>query len=877
MRNLPILFCALISSFLFGTVFTYSQTSTIRVSISPNTTTSLQQNTDLIIDDGLSISNLSTGDVVCVQSTEGNDMLYDFTYSGRDFDKDGIKDQLKFRLRLKAYKNSTFTYSAVGASSAVALGTTATVENSFSFWGVNGTNETTYNDIDPGETLSFQVENSVLTHSGTGNYSSQIEFTSVYVNETNAGNSHLIIDGIGSNLNSYSINLDATISYNSKPTTIYLTGAGSNATNREWGVQAVSFIITYKNNDNPNYWDLEDYSSYSTGSSHTGINYPANWMSEEKYPCFSWEVIPQHSTFKSGQTLPETTYEKTAEFSLIDVNGNDFGYATWDEGMWIANAKLKSYNPTAKTSFYMNSQIEFPWYLHSPEFLLHPEWMGSEDQDIRGYTTYNHDNADLRQFWVNNILQGLDDDNVDFAFIDKTASLPSPFYNASGIPDSTHAQSIDLLYKSLPATKFLIGNTLRNESAGGNRSAMQVYDGSYLERWTVANKSYTQTESEAFAVSIQLMREALKKGKIIMLRNTDDVYNTTGVLTNEHFYAPLAGFLMAVEKNGFISYHGSNLAYSPNLWYTRDLEYLSNYLGAPLGDPIKDGLVYSRSFENLDVTLDLSAGDDLASAKTSFTWKGMKRPEPIYDYKTNTFKATLGLLTNFTLTENVINPLRDCACQSEFVGKLNKAENKASYIRFDIANTPITTLEQGVFKFKVYTSNNTVGNNIRMELKNLNEANPTTTKLSKSQTITSNQGWVEYTFDFRGLNLLSSQYNAIDIYITASNTASSQIANYYFESLRGPELSTSTLGINTNSIQSDIAVTPNPFTDFITIDLNEKPISKVEIFNTLGQMVAFKNGNNTTMKLDLNTLHSGFYIVRITSNNQVFFKKIVKK
>jgi hypothetical protein len=48
-------------------------------------------------------------------------------------------------------------------------------------------------------------------------------------------------------------------------------------------------------------------------------------------------------------------------------------------------------------------------------------------------------------------------------------------------------------------------------------------DGSYLERWDIASRE--QANADAIAVSIQLMKEALPKGKMINLQ-TNPSYNT---------------------------------------------------------------------------------------------------------------------------------------------------------------------------------------------------------------------------------------------------------------------------------------------------------------------------------------------------------------
>ena len=76
-------------------------------------------------------------------------------------------------------------------------------------------------------------------------------------------------------------------------------------------------------------------------------------------------------------------------------------------------------------------------------------------------------------------------------------------------------------------------------------------DGSYLERWDIASSE--QSNANAIAVSIQLMREALQKGKIINLQ-TNPSYNTDEeepinedefiAYTKENIHFPLAVFLI---------------------------------------------------------------------------------------------------------------------------------------------------------------------------------------------------------------------------------------------------------------------------------------------------------------------------------------------
>ena len=77
--------------------------------------------------------------------------------------------------------------------------------------------------------------------------------------------------------------------------------------------------------------------------------------------------------------------------------------------------------------------------------------------------------------------------------------------------------------------------------------------------------------------------------------------------------------------------------------------------------------------------------------------------------------------------------------------------------------------------------------------------------------------------------------------------------------------------------ESAIDIFPNPFNNTITVQINDLQASKVEVFNTLGQMVVSENRTENEMTLDLNHVENGLYIVKITSDNQVITKEIVKK
>ena len=71
-----------------------------------------------------------------------------------------------------------------------------------------------------------------------------------------------------------------------------------------------------------------------------------------------------------------------------------------------------------------------------------------------------------------------------------------------------------------------------------------------------------------------------------------------------------------------------------------------------------------------------------------------------------------------------------------------------------------------------------------------------------------------------------------------------------------------------------ISIYPNPTSDFITIS-SQKTITKIELYNALGQLV-FQN-NNTSEKINISFLTDGIYYVKAFFENSVSISKFVKQ
>ncbi|MCF0210564.1 MAG: T9SS type A sorting domain-containing protein [Bacteroidales bacterium] len=83
--------------------------------------------------------------------------------------------------------------------------------------------------------------------------------------------------------------------------------------------------------------------------------------------------------------------------------------------------------------------------------------------------------------------------------------------------------------------------------------------------------------------------------------------------------------------------------------------------------------------------------------------------------------------------------------------------------------------------------------------------------------------------------------------------------------------------VNTNNVDNEINLSPNPAKDDITV-YSFSTIVRVEILNSNGQEVNRIDASNNELRINISTLASGSYIMRITNNdNNVYTKKFVKE
>ena len=112
--------------------------------------------------------------------------------------------------------------------------------------------------------------------------------------------------------------------------------------------------------------------------------------------------------------------------------------------------------------------------------------------------------------------------------------------------------------------------------------------------------------------------------------------------------------------------------------------------------------------------------------------------------------------------------------------------------------------------------------------------------------------------------------NNISIVIDGNSSASNRVK---FDDLSYTCFTTLSVDeFNTSSIK----IHPNPVKNNLTIDLKLDIDTKIEIYDILGKRVYRSTLNNTSI-INLQSLKTGIYIVKITQNNATITKRLIKQ
>jgi hypothetical protein len=614
-------------------------------------------NASLSINTGSLIRDISSSDLSYTQNAVGNDLVYSVNWAGSDLDGDNNNDNISFDIRVKGYTGSSYVYSEIEGQSSAALGSSSVVSANPTLWGVGADS-----DLDAGESLSFSVENIALSASG---YNANVEgFISFQLNEV-SGHTHKLIIGEGNNLNSVVSNSPKDYSLNALDT-FNVTSAGSGTATAP-GIGAIGFKITIDDGSSSAVvMDSTDYSSYSSGPTFKG-DYPAETDFSD-YPEFSWNKVQRWSTING--TMSDDEAKIVAENHQVISLG---GFQSESESV-VEAALLKTHNANIKTLAYINTNIHFGYFeadslydvLNWSKFTLDETTGEPIYEMIRRFYTRSHEYPEMRDWWVDVAVDMAAEDEIDGIFIDKGHSNYE-FINDDGVleqPATGQDRAYYDLSQQIANDKIIISNSLRNEKVGGNRRTMNIFTGSYMERWDLPHSDpIAQSVAEAKAVSIELMREAALKGKILLPalhdRLTDDEINAyldigdvAGFVAKikEKLQVELAYYLIMAERYTYFRFQpDQDVDKFPEVVWdpTAYLEELTRPLGEPFGAPVRDGYNYTRSFEYVDVELNIET--DVAD----LTW--YDAPEGHYKFQNSNAQEELNGHKATTSNVTIVN------------------------------------------------------------------------------------------------------------------------------------------------------------------------------------------------------------------------------
>lgn len=590
------------------------------------------------VNTGRRIRDLTSPDLSCQMRQNGSAFVYHVSWNGSDVDGDGRKDPFSFDLRVEAFYGSVISgplkstiggpykpegrvrglqsqkpvAAAQGAS--MTLGKTAAAPSfSDGNWGVGKDR-----DIDQGESLRFSVEN-INGFSDSERHSEG--FVSFELVEPSGGNSHALVVGEGENVPVVISNSQLHVTI--PPTrTLLLTSA------KDSKVAVGKVVLKLSSRMQPETLgkDVEDYSTLPNGP-YFRRPYPPQ-ADHSNFPAWSWDRVQRWGGVHTGNLDPDYIRAMANHHQIVGV-GNTFG-----DGAFEAADAIKKVNPEIKILFYTNTGIYFGNYDggHPPN----DEWFRyvvndsgeREYQNIRRYRSFNHSYPELRHWWAQRAAEAAKHPSIDGIFIDKATDNNCELIDEDGdLTDGEgRVRSYVSLVRSAPANSLIIGNTLRNERDGGSREVMNIFTGSYVERWERPSRfePSLQTVADARVASIQLMREAALKGKILMPAFHDRIdRNQIKTLLNEgkedklkqliseRVTTELAYYLIIAEQYSYFRYQPEKAANMP--LYVNDptelVDELTRPIGPPLGPPTKNGYEYTRSFKHVDVRLNVETNE----------------------------------------------------------------------------------------------------------------------------------------------------------------------------------------------------------------------------------------------------------------------------
>jgi Secretion system C-terminal sorting domain len=84
------------------------------------------------------------------------------------------------------------------------------------------------------------------------------------------------------------------------------------------------------------------------------------------------------------------------------------------------------------------------------------------------------------------------------------------------------------------------------------------------------------------------------------------------------------------------------------------------------------------------------------------------------------------------------------------------------------------------------------------------------------------------------------------------------------------------LSLNQNEAITGLTIYPNPVDDFVTVEAKDI-IDTIEIIDLNGRVILTQKNNTTTVRINMETIAAGVYLLQTTTNENVTTQKIIKR
>ncbi|GAA3651494.1 putative glycoside hydrolase [Flavivirga jejuensis] len=351
-------------------------------------------------------------------------------------------------------------------------------------------------------------------------------------------------------------------------------------------------------------------------------------------PEFSWDTMPLYMHLRKSTSFTKEELKFLAKHPLItfEKTTGSKTYGSTEDGTLVAAKAVKKLNPDTKILYYKNVVINWAGYKADRYFFQkHPDAYlvnSSGEKAVMpnkktGFFDISKDY--VRSHWLDHVGEITSSPYIDGVFMDANIKVLAPgfFGNRVGNEKQKQVEAGYLTMMKDLNTRYgkdniLLANILRvrpNFKDVG-RSYLKYFDGSYIEGFE--HENFGMTYEDYLAKGIEAVQKSAREGNIIAmslglgkaLKNAetgiDDVRKKLSKKDNfaKRLDYLLAIFLVCAEKYSYVYPHDGYATNRSAVWMKTFPQY-EKKLGAPKGDAKKDGYVYTRSFEHLDVVLDI--------------------------------------------------------------------------------------------------------------------------------------------------------------------------------------------------------------------------------------------------------------------------------